>query len=292
MAITSSLNDLSLAELFQLVEYRRKSGCLRISTLPNSLAPEAKTYHYYIWFQQGRFVAAVNRLDGQGLVSEITKRGWLSQRVVERLSSRCPAKMPLGVYFKIQGVLQPEQLHLLFSTQLRQAVSLFEVQAGEFNLDTNVPLPWNEVTGLSLRSLDVALGALRILNNWQALAEALPDPSLAIQSRGVIQQKCRLNTLDWQVWEFAQGTVALKNIAKQLNQSVEKIQQAAFRLALAGLVEEVPVTRPIPDPKTRSTSPIAEHSTLETLAESNEVEKPKVSASFLQNLVSFLRSQA
>lgn len=95
--------------------------------------------------------------------------------------------------------------------------------------------------------------------------------------------------MDWQIWEFAKGSVALKNIAIQLNQPVEKVQQAAFRLMLAGLVEEI--LNPILDQKTHSMKLVAENRTLRTVAESNEPEKPKVSASFLQNLVSFLRSQ-
>jgi hypothetical protein len=291
MALSSSLNDLSLPELFQLVEYGRKSGCLKISTLPSVHAAKSSSYHYYIWFKHGRFVAAVNRLDGQSLACEIAKRGWLSQRVVERLSSRCPPKMPLGIYLKLQGVLQTKQIHLLFANQLRQSMSLFEIQAGEFSLDANAPLPWKEITGVSLRSLDVALGALKILNNWQALAHTLPDSRSALQSQGGIQLKCRLNALDWQVWEFAKGTVSLKNISMQLNQSVEKVQQAAFRLMLARLAEEVAVISPSSDPSPAVMQLMAESQPLGTGVECRESEKLKVSASFLHNLVGFLRGQ-
>jgi Domain of unknown function (DUF4388) len=289
MALSSSLSDLSLPELFQLVEYGRRSGCLRISTLPSSLAPCAKSHHYYIWFKQGRFVSAVNRLDGQSLVSDIAKRGWLSQRVAERLSRRCPTKMPLGVYLKLQGVLQTEQLHQLFLNQLRQAMSLFEVQAGEFSLDASAPIPWPESTGISLRSLDVALGALKLLNNWQALADTLPDPGSAIQSRSGMQPKCRLNALDWQVWEFAKGTVGLKNIAKQLGQPVEKVQQAAFRLIVAGLAEEVAVI--MSDEKNHTKTLVGATQLSGASAEEHESDKMAVNASLLQNLVGFLRSQ-
>jgi Domain of unknown function (DUF4388) len=287
MALVSSLKDLPLAELFQLIEHGRKTCCLRVSTSPDSLASEAKTYHYYAWFRQGRFVAAANRLDGQNLVSEVISRGWLSQRVVERLSTRCPANVPLGVYLKMNGALQPDQVHTLFSTQLRQALALFEIQVGEFRLETNVPLPWSEMAGLSLPSIEVALGALRLPNSWQALADALPEPSSAIQSRGSIQPQCSLNALDWQVWEFSKGTVALRNIAIQLNQPVEVVQQAAFRLMLAGLAEEIFVPLPTPTQTTHPTKLVEENQ----ISESNESDKAQVSSSFLQSLVRFLRSQ-
>ncbi|MBA3922343.1 MAG: DUF4388 domain-containing protein [Nostocaceae cyanobacterium] len=75
MSLSSSFRDFSLAELFQLVDQGRKSGCLTVCTLPSAEVADSKTHYYYIWFREGRIVAAAHRLDGKGLVS-ITERGW------------------------------------------------------------------------------------------------------------------------------------------------------------------------------------------------------------------------
>jgi Domain of unknown function (DUF4388) len=293
MSLSSSFTDFSLAELFQLIDQGRKSGCLSVCTLPDIHAPKSKSQHFYIWFRQGRIVAAANRLNGRGLVSKITQRGWAQQIILENLC-RVPStgETPLGVNLKTQGVLDAEQLNLLFATQLQQVRELFEIQKGVFKLDSKATLPWSEMTGLSLRATEVALMALRSLKNWELLVDALPDSGSGI--RGITNNKpqVRLNAFEWQVWEFASGSVSLSAIASQLNQPTIKVQQAAFRLMLVGLVEEIPLVT--------STSEIDDYplnlnwvnSSASGRKKSKEPEQPKISSSFLQNLVGFLRSKA
>lgn len=247
MSLSSSFTDFSLAELFQLIDQGRKSGCLSVCTLPDIHAPESKSQHFYIWFRQGRIVAAANRLNGRGLVSKITQRGWAHEIVLEKLCLVASTGTPLGVNLKTQEVLSAEQLNLLFASQLQQVRELFEIQKGVFKLDSKATLPWSEMTGLSLRATEVALMALRALKNWELLADALPDSGSGI--RGIINNKpqVRLNAFEWQVWEFASGSVSLSAIASQLNQPTVKVQQAAFRLMLVGLVEEIPLVTSTPE---------------------------------------------
>ncbi|PLZ45376.1 hypothetical protein CBP27_00320, partial [Fischerella thermalis WC542] len=84
MNLSSSFTDFSLAELFQIIDKGRKSGCLSVCTLPDIHTPESKSQYYYIWFKQGRVVAAANRLNGQGLVYKIAQRKWLNQSLIEQ----------------------------------------------------------------------------------------------------------------------------------------------------------------------------------------------------------------
>jgi hypothetical protein len=284
MTLKSSLADFSLAELLRMMEQGRKSGRLTLC-----MAGDATQYH--IWLKQGKVVATAARLDGQNLTQRIVERGWLSQRVIEKLGDLSATQgIPLGLALKTQGILQAEQLHLLFSAQIQMLLKLFDNHTGHFELDGKATPPTSEMTGLSLPAIEVALGGMRYLKNWNALADALPDPTFGIKSTVPGKPQLRLNALEWQVWEFAQGTIAIREIAQQLNQSVEKIQQAVFRLMLIGLVEEVPLVTAateIPDtlPPLPLASPVAG-------ASMNETDKSKPSASFLQNLVGFLRSKA
>jgi hypothetical protein len=91
-----------------------------------------------------------------------------------------------------------------------------------------------------------------------------------------------LNAQEWQVWEYTNGTVALKAIAQQLMLPVEKVQQIAFRLIATGLAEEVPLVDNTP--ATQGVGSLSEQ-----LLE--EAERQNVSQSFMQNLVDFLRSK-
>jgi hypothetical protein len=290
MSLSSSFTDFSLAELFQLIDQGRKSGCLSVCTLPDLHLSGSKSLHYYIWFRQGRIVAAANRLNGQELVSKIIKRKWCNLK--SENVSRSVAGTPLGLELKTEGLLSAEQLNLLFASQLQQVRKLFEIQTGVFKLDSKATLPWTEMTGLSLRATEVALMALRALKNWEVLADVLPDMSSGIKSITQNKPQFRLNPFEWQVWEFANGTVDLSAIAFQLNQPRLIVQQAAFRLMLAGLVEEVSLPQ---STLKLNNYPIDESQGNTSSWGQKKAPEPnmlKVSTAFLQNLVGFLRSKA
>ena len=292
MSLSSSFTDFSLAELFQLIDQGRKSGCLTVCTLPDLHAPSSKSYYFYMWFKQGRIVAAAHQLNGQGLIYKIVQRGLAKQQVIDNLLTQTPAAIPIGLHLKTQGLLSAEQLNLLFGSQLQQIRELFEIQKGVFKLDSKAALPWQEMTGISIKATEVALMALRALKNWKVLADVLPDARSAIQSTVSNKPQIHLNAFEWQLWEFANGSVDLATIASLLNQATISVQQAAFRLMLAGLVAEIPLiksTLKLNDGKINCS--VENHISMGA-TKSQELETRKVSTEFLQNLVGFLRSKA
>ncbi|MDF5730309.1 MAG: DUF4388 domain-containing protein [Rhizonema sp. PD38] len=292
MSLSSSFTDFSLAELFQLIDQGRKSGCLTVCTLPNLQAPSSKSYYFYMWFKQGRIVAAAHQLNGQGLIHKIVQRGLAKQQVIDNLLTQTPATTPIGIHLKTQGILSAEQLNLLFGSQLQQIRELFEIQTGVFKLDSKAALPWQEMTGISIKATEVALMALRTLKNWKVLADVLPDACSTIQSIVSNKPQIHLNPFEWQLWEFANGRVDLATIASQLNQPTITVQQAAFRLMIAGLVEEVPVIKSTQELNDSTVNFSVENSPSMRAKKSKEPETLKVSTAFLKNLVGFLRSKA
>ncbi|NMG09028.1 DUF4388 domain-containing protein [Brasilonema sp. UFV-L1] len=291
MSISSSFTDFSLAELFQLIDQGRKSGCLTVCTLPDLHTPGSKSHYYYIWFRQGSVVAAANRLNGQGLLQNVIQRGWVSKQLIEQVCTETSLVTPLGLLLKIQGILTTEQLNLLFASQLQQVRALFEIQKGVFKLDSRASLPLEEMTGLSLRTMEVALMAVRALKNWKVLAEVLPAANSGIKNLTNDKPQIHLNTLEWQVWEFANGSLSLNAIASQLNQPIAIVQQAAFRLILVGLVKEVSLAESTLNLKE---SPMLSSNSVNSSAfgfkQSKYPETSRISTSFLENLVGFLKS--
>lgn len=282
MCVIGSLTDFSLPEIFQFIERGHKTGLLSLRTLPEDQETPKRIYH--IWVYQGRIVAAANRLDQRGLLSLIHQRRWVSDRVIAKLVQLCPPSQPLGLCLKNQGVLQAEQLKRLFQIQvLQQVCALFQLKDAQFKFDPKANLVAREMTGLSLPATEATLMGLRVLKNWDALADKLPDPNGGLVGTITGQPHCQLDSLEWQVWEYTKGTVSLKAIARQLRMPVEKVQQIAFRLITVGLAEEVPLLVGILP--TQTVEPLPAQLT-------EEDEKQNVSQSFLQNLVGFLRSKA
>ncbi|MBI4784876.1 MAG: DUF4388 domain-containing protein [Oscillatoriophycideae cyanobacterium NC_groundwater_1537_Pr4_S-0.65um_50_18] len=299
MAISGYLSEFSLPEIFQLLEQGNKTG--RLSIQEQSDCPSYKGKIFRIWFSQGCIVAAADRVDRQGLMSLIQKRGWISKQAVNRITEVYTVNKPAGLYLKEQGLLEAEQLKLLFSQQvLQQVCKLFELQDGHFQFDHQMPLPKAEMTGLTASPREVTLAGLRVLQNWDTLHNKLPEGASGLASVLTGKPKLHLSQLEWQVWEFANGSVPIQDIAKQLQLPTKKIQQVAFRLMVTGLVEEVPLL-------TEKNPVLTEEVPLltETLLQSTDFEMPMlkveekvtmpqtlVSQSFLQNLVGFLKGKA
>ncbi|MGB3691214.1 MAG: DUF4388 domain-containing protein [Spirulinaceae cyanobacterium] len=283
MAITGYLSEFSLAELFQFLDGGNKTGLLTIRAQPNLESGVIQSH--YVWFRQGRIMGAANRLDGQGLLASIHKRGWLSKDVAAQLSQNLSADAPLGLQLKSQGILQPEQLKILFSVQvLRQVCALFTYPNGSFEFNNQAPLPWAEMTGLSTPATEVTLAGLRALKDWSNLQNKLPESTSALFNQVEGKPKVRLNQQEWQVWEFTDGATSLKKVSQQLKLSIAQVQQISFRLIVVGLVEELPLLS-LENTIQNSQAEVMPSGVAKT--ESSQ----DISESFLNNLVGFLRNK-
>jgi hypothetical protein len=287
MAITSSLAEFSLPELFQFLDQGSKTGLLTLRFQPDIHSPEKRVRHALM--HQGRIVAVTNRLNHQCLLAMICQRGWISPEALREQVNRCPANMPIGLYLKTQGFLQPEQLRLLFHAQvLQQICGLFRLRDAQFKFDSKATLPTTEMTGLSLSATEATLMGLRVLRDWRALADKLPEPTSALSKVVLGKRHLRLDSLEGRVWQSANGSIPLNILASQFKQPVETIQQTAFRLISVGLVAEVPTIAPS---RTRVVGEEVLDSVTVAANPDKESNVQSPSNSFMQNLLGFLRSK-
>jgi len=281
MCIASYLSNFSLPEICHLLDKGKQTGLLTVRSCHRTQASTAGVY--YIWVYQGRLVAVANRLNHQGLVSLIAQRRWLGQSIFAQLVESCPTHQPLGSFLKKKGALQTKQLKWLFQIQVLQSMcTLFQLKDAQFEFNSTVQIPTREMTGLSISATEATLIGLRFLKNWEALDDKLPDPNEGLVSTNSTDSQCRLNALEWRVWEYTNGTVSLKAVAKQLRLPLKQVQQIAFRLIAIGLVEEIPL---LVDPATTQAINTLPAQLLQ------EAERRNVSYSFLQNFEEFLGSQ-
>ncbi|AFZ00032.1 DUF4388 domain-containing protein [Calothrix sp. PCC 6303] len=237
MAFNGYLSKFSLPELFQFLEEGYKTGLLTLTPSSNEL--EQKKQNSYIWFQQGQIIAAANSLDNRCLARAIVKRGWVNIETISKLFN-ISNNHTLGLCLKSQGVLQAEQLNLLFRNQITSQVSpLFQLLDAQFEFNFQASLPKAEMTGLSIPASEATLTGLRALTDWSSLEKKIPEISSILKSTIIGEPKYRLERLENQVLQHLDGKTSLQNIATQLDISQRKIQQVAFRLIVSNLVEEV-----------------------------------------------------
>jgi len=262
MTITGYLSEFSLAELFRFLDQGYKTGLLLLQ--PETESP------YYIWSHQGRIVASARNLEGDGLISLMHDRKLLKNVDEKNLITN---NTPLGLSLKAQSIIDAEQLKMLFAIQVMRSVcTLFTWHNAWFEFNSAETLPIQEMTGLSAPATEITLAGLRTLKDWRALQEKLPLPTSSLISIAEGQTKFRLNQIESQIWEFTDGVTSLGEITKRLDLPLETVQQAAFRLIVIGLAEEVPMVE----------------LTKETANSPDENISPTLSQSFLESLVNFL----
>jgi Domain of unknown function (DUF4388) len=283
MALTGYLSEYSLVEIFQFIQQGYKTGLLLVE--PDSDLGQSTIFPSYIWFRNGRIVSHARDLSQLGLLVMIDQRGWAADHNLSAFHQQFKKmNKPLGLYLKAQGVLDTEQLRLLFRSQVLQPVcGLFKLVNARFSFDEQVSIAYPEMTGLSMTAGEASLLGLRVLRDWTFLERKLPAPEFGLQKLRSEPPALKLDTQEMQVWELATGEISIAKIAKKTHLELIKVQQIGFRLAAVGLVQEIALELASPElaellPTNQELAQVA-------------VDKPALSKSFMSNLVGFLKKR-
>ena len=277
MTTTGYLIDFSLPELFQFLDKGEKTGLL---CLDFTIDETSNYQRQYIWFRHGRILASADNLEGKGLISLIGQKGWLTNKIEHYYQSAFQNDAPLGLSLKSKGLLDAEQLKMLFYTQvMRKVCDLFQCPNAWFEFQENADLTFAEMTGLSSPGTDLTLAGLRALRDWTALQPKLPQDNSTLINVCADQPKIVINKSENQVWQLSDGKKTIIEIAENLDLSLEKTREIGFRLIAIGLTEEVPMVALISEAEAE-----AEKQESEDSNENNN----GLSSSFLSSLMGFL----
>jgi hypothetical protein len=279
MTLAGYLSEYSLAEIFNFVHEGSRTGLLEISPDPNNnpTANEAR----FVWFESGRAIATTSGLDGKGLLTTIGQRKFVPPAQLELITSQLhQLPQPLGIYLKSRGLLDADQLKLLFNSQTIAAVcKLFELKNRQFRFDPTRAPHNSELTGIGLPAQEVGLLGLRVLKDWSGLSSKLPAPDYSIQKWSAQQPSFRLDRQELQLWKLADGESTLAQLSEKMDLPIDNIQQVSFRLSSFRLIQEIP------------NEPIAQEVSEDLAVPVLEpgFKNPPVSSSFLGNLKNFLK---
>ena len=240
MNLQGLTSEFSLPELFKFLQESQQTGRLSLKPVKDSNL-EGKSY--YFWFEKGKLLAASNRLDGLGLLNILQARSLIQSATLPRILRQCPPKVTLGQFLKDRAALTSKQLTSLFASQvLRHTCALLTATDVRFAFRASYPLPYLEMTGVSIPPTDVTLPSLRVLKDWRTLTDKLPSPSSGLKLVGD-SFSYRLQTQEKNVLRLAQDGLSLSEISKALKLPIQDIQKTGFRLIFVGLVKEVPLAQ-------------------------------------------------
>ncbi len=278
MTLSGYLSEYSLAEIFNFVHEGSRTGLLEISPAPNAIVTPHEPR--YVWFESGRIVAVTSGLDGKGLLVTIGQRKFMPPEQIELIKTQLhQLPQPLGIYLKSRGLVDAEQLKLLFNAQTIAAVcKLFELKNRQFQFVPDRVSIKSELTGIGLPAQEVGMLGLRVLKDWSGLSAKLPAPEYAIQKWSAQQPEFRLDRHELQLWKLADGETTLARLAEKMDLPIELVLRTSFRLSSFRLAQEIP-TEPIQAVSENLAVPVLEPG----------FKNAPVSISFLGNLKNFLK---
>ncbi|MGB7086423.1 MAG: DUF4388 domain-containing protein [Phormidesmis sp.] len=242
MLIQGQTSDFTLPELFKFLKDSRQTGRLSLRSL---FGETLEGDPHYLWFEEGKLLAASQRLDGLGLLHLLRQRSLLQGLSLTRLLRQCPPKVALGQFLRDQAVLSAKQLQSLFASQiLRNTCTLIQAPNVRFSFYPDYPLPYLEMTGVKIQATDIMLPSLRMIKSWGTLSEKLPasESGLNPSAKGSVPQY-RLNSHEQTVLCLSEAGHSLREIAATLKLPKLEVQKIGFRLIFVGLATEVPMIR-------------------------------------------------
>lgn len=172
MAIEGSLQDVSLADICQLLAMGRKTGCLSITDRSN---------FGYVYFEDGRVIYAsvLNRPDRLG---ELLVRNGVISRADLSTSMEAQAHRRgerLGQILVEKGALSEEQLHRFISLQIEEAVyHLFTWSQGSFHFDPEQRPDEEGLFLVNLAAESLLLEGARRVDEWSLIEKKVPSLDL------------------------------------------------------------------------------------------------------------------
>ena len=271
MNIQGLTSEFSLPELLRFLQESQQTG--RLSFKPVMFKPvkqdpekllgsgrrleKTSEISYLFWFARGNLIAVSNRVDGLGLLHMLQSRSLIQSETLPQLLRQCPPQASLGSFLRDRALITNKQLKSLFVSQvLKQICMLLKAPDAKFAFHELSPLPYLEMTGVSIRATDVTLPSLRILKDWSALTDKLPSLESGLKSAGVERSTYRLQTQEKDVLCLAEKGLSLRRISKVLKLPTLDTQKVGFRLIFLGLVKEVPLQITIDTDKTARNSAV------------------------------------
>lgn len=276
------LQDFSLPDLFQMFRKAQKSGQLSIWT-PQGI--------YRLGFYQGRLISVISPDEDTRLQYLLFKDQPLSPESAVLLPKVSLLEEPLGTYLSKKGLVASPRLAHVFRQQLQQVLyPLFELKTGQFRFASNVPIPFEEITGHSRDAVEVAMEALRFVEGTSADSEHLPQPDGTFVRTAKDLPLLNLSPDEWSILERINPDVTVREIATQLLLDLLETRNICARMEKVGLIQSVAMST---SAKTAPSFAVTVKTEAMELASSYTPSKvaEKINPTLLNRLTAVLRSK-
>jgi Domain of unknown function (DUF4388) len=234
MAIEGPLQDISIHDVFQLLDLARKSGRLRVNS-------SARENEGEVWFHAGAIVHASMRDNPHTLGVLLLKGGKATdEQLGEARSLQVRGdRRRLGDILVGMGAVTRRDVDRFMRLQIETVVfELFSWKEGTFSF-TDESTEFNRADAISVSTESLLMEGARRIDEWSRMADRLPDalviPRLAPLRDGP-ESSIDLRPGEWEVLTMIDGVRSLREIASYLGVSEFEVARTVYGMISTGLI--------------------------------------------------------
>jgi len=235
MDLEGSLNRFSVAEVFQLLSFSRKTGTLGL---------QRQEEVAMVYFQQGNVIYAYTPQQKVPLGELLIEQGILTEKQLTAALAE-KSKQPnrrIGEVFVKQGHVSRSQLEEAVRRQVEELIyRLLHWEAGNFKFYEN-EFPTEEEVLIQISTENLILEGVRRLDELEEVKERLPDFGTVLVVKPIPPQRIRdiaLKGDEWNILALVDGRKDIYQIVERSNLDRLATLKNLAALYMSGLVEPV-----------------------------------------------------
>ncbi|MBK8004238.1 MAG: DUF4388 domain-containing protein [Gemmatimonadetes bacterium] len=234
MPIEGPLKELSIHDVFQLLDLSRKTGTLKVVS---DLRQNAGT----VFFEDGAVVGADIRSNPHPLGRLLMQAGRLSEAGLTATRAKQEAGDPrrLGEILLADGVVTQRELARVVRQQIEEVV--FEMvgwSEGYFAFEDGKRGDWPTEAETRIPTGALLMEAARRTDEWSRIEKIIPHLGVVPKLAPVVDTGTPLDLLpaEWELLAVVDGTRTVRDLANVLGRPEFEVARTLFGLATAGII--------------------------------------------------------
>jgi hypothetical protein len=236
--LEGTLESFSLPDIFQLLAFTKKSGCLRLAD---------GSARGYVYFRDGQVYYAVSssgrlalgrRLVGAGVVATGELRAALAD---QREAAREGRGLRIGQVLVRAGAIDEDTLETFVREQIQDAVfDLMRWPSGSFSFDMGPDSGIDEAIELSMSVENLIMEGSRRLEEWDAVHRKIPSPDAVVAMAavpGAEDVEVTLKAEEWRLLTLVDGRRTVGDLVEVSGQGEFHTCKVLYGMIGSGLLE-------------------------------------------------------
>lgn len=236
MPIEGPLRELSIHDVFQLLDLSRKTGALRVTS-------ELRDNEGTVLFDRGRVVSASIRSNPAPLGEMLVRAGRISEDDLERSRARQMGGdgRRLGAILLDMGVIGARELDRQVRLQIETVVfELMSWREGFFSFEERDVSGEVIEAAVQVSTESLLMEGARRIDEWSRIVDKVPNLSVVPVLASVHEDHATVLDLlpsEWEVLATIDGETDLRGLAASLGRSEFDVAKVVYGLLSTGVVE-------------------------------------------------------